>query len=191
MRTDYHISGAAALAVLILGAATMLLGCSKQSLQTTYDNQDKKIDQFIQSQLNSGSAVRVYADGGVNRLVAVEGEGTDSLSTSGTVTFFYTAYTFSGSVSKTNIFSTNDPETIKSGTWSGVTDADTTAVTVNLQSSDLVQGLRRGLFGVRKGENCMILFSGKYGFGNKSIGTIPANSALLYDVRVTAIDNGK
>lgn len=190
MKLKGYIFKTGALAALLLGAA-LLQGCSKQSLQTTYDNQDKKIDQFIQSQLNSSAAVRVYADGGVSRLVVSEGEGADSLSTEGTVSFFYTGYTFSGSLSSKNIFATNDPSVVSSGDWGKLSGVDTTAVTVNLRDSDLVEGLRKGLFGVRKGEKCMIMFSGQHAFGNKAIGTIPANSALLYNVSVTEIDNGK
>ena len=34
-----------------------------------------------------------------------------------------------------------------------------------------------------------LLFSGKYGFGNKPFGTIPANSALLYKIWVESISN--
>ncbi len=188
MRTKGYILETAALAALFFGAV-LLQGCSKQSLQTTYDNQDKKIDQFIQSQLNSSAALRVYAEGGVSRLVISEGEGADSLSTEGTVSFFYTGYTFSGSLSSKNIFATNDPSVAGSGDWGKLSGVDTTAVTVSLRDSDLVEGLRKGLFGVRKGEKCMIMFSGQHAFGNKSVGTIPANSALLYNVSVTEIDN--
>ena len=34
-----------------------------------------------------------------------------------------------------------------------------------------------------------ILFSGKFGFGNKMIGIIPANSALAYKIWVISISN--
>ena len=86
--------------------AMMVASCSKQQLQTTYDSQDKRIDSFIQSQLSSSKAIRTYPNGGSNRLVIVEGEGEDSLSTSGTVSFHYAAYTFSGSISNNNLFAT-------------------------------------------------------------------------------------
>ena len=34
-----------------------------------------------------------------------------------------------------------------------------------------------------------IIFSGKYGFGKKTFGIIPANSALLYKIWVHSISN--
>ena len=43
--------------------------------------------------------------------------------------------------------------------------------------------------GVKAGEECEIIFSGKYGFGNDSFGIIPANSALLYKIWVISISN--
>ena len=52
-----------------------------------------------------------------------------------------------------------------------------------------IEGLKNGLRGVRGGEHCQILFSGKYGFGNEEFGIIPANSALLYEIWVEAISN--
>jgi FKBP-type peptidyl-prolyl cis-trans isomerase len=46
-----------------------------------------------------------------------------------------------------------------------------------------------GLEGVKAGEECEIIFSGKYGFGNKAFGMIPAKSALLYKIWVVSISN--
>jgi FKBP-type peptidyl-prolyl cis-trans isomerase len=42
---------------------------------------------------------------------------------------------------------------------------------------------------VKGGEECQILFTGKYGFGNKAFGIIPANSALVYKIWVESISN--
>ena len=56
-------------------------------------------------------------------------------------------------------------------------------------SDTMVKGLRNGLVGVRAGEECEIIFSGKYGFGRKAFGIIPANSALLYKIWVHSISH--
>lgn len=52
----------------------------------------------------------------------------------------------------------------------------------------MIEGLRNGLEGVRAGEECYIVFSGKYGYGNKVHGNIPVNSALLYHIRVLSVE---
>lgn len=187
MKGKSGIYGLALIASVML--AITLAACTKQQLQTTYDSQDKRIDSFIQSQLSSSKALRTYPNGGSSRLVIVEGEGEDSLSTSGSVTFHYAAYTFSGSISSSNLFATNHEQTISDSGWSTVSGIDTNPVTLKLDSDDIVEGLRMGLFGVKAGQECYILFSGKYGFGSKPIGTIPANSALLYHIWVESIDN--
>ena len=175
--------------VVAAALSLMVSACTKQQLQTTYDSQDKKIDSFIQSQLSSSKALRTYPNGGSNRLVIVEGEGEDSLSTSGSVTFYYAAYTFSGSISSGNLFATNHEQTIADCGWTALSGLSTEPVTLKLNGDDIVEGLRMGLFGVKKGQECYIIFSGKYGFGSKAIGTIPANSALLYHIWVESIDN--
>ena len=178
----------AALAVLTVAAA--LAGCNKQNLQTTYDNQDKKIEQYVMSQISASKAQRVFTNAGSTRLVISEGAGVDSLSTEGSVTIYYAAYTFNGSVSASNMFATNHGETARQNGWDVLSGIDTTARVLNLKDGDIVEGLRNGLFGVRTGEECLIMFSGKHGFGDRMVGTIPANSALLYHIAVLGIDNG-
>ncbi|MGN0190121.1 MAG: FKBP-type peptidyl-prolyl cis-trans isomerase [Candidatus Cryptobacteroides sp.] len=173
--------------VSALLAGLLLVSCSQQ-LQTTYDNQDKKIDSFISSQLSSGKALRVFVNGGSSRLVLKEGEGADSLSVSGKVTFYYAAYTFTGSLSQNNLFDTNHEETASGSGWGG-TGIDTSPRTLDLGADRVVEGLRNGLFGVKAGQECYILFNGKYGFGSKPVGTVDANSALLYHIWVESIQN--
>jgi FKBP-type peptidyl-prolyl cis-trans isomerase len=58
-----------------------------------------------------------------------------------------------------------------------------------MTDATLIEGLRKGLIGVQPGEECEIVFSGKYGFGRKSFGMIPANSALLYKIWVVGVTN--
>jgi FKBP-type peptidyl-prolyl cis-trans isomerase len=60
---------------------------------------------------------------------------------------------------------------------------------VRPSEGELVDGLRRGLPGVKAGDECYILFSGKYGFGDRILGTIPANAALAYHIWVQSISN--
>ena len=60
---------------------------------------------------------------------------------------------------------------------------------MKLSESGFVKGLKYGLEGVKAGQECYILFSGKYGFGKRELGTIPANSALVYRIWVESITN--
>ena len=70
-----------------------------------------------------------------------------------------------------------------------LTEEEAKVLTINMKEYELVPGLRSGLIGVRSGEECQILFTGKYGFGNKAFGTIPANSPLVYRIWVESISN--
>ena len=60
---------------------------------------------------------------------------------------------------------------------------------LDLAKTRLIEGLRKGLIGVKGGEECEIMFSGQYAFGDNEFGTIPANSALLYYIWVEAVSN--
>ena len=94
-----------------------------------------------------------------------------------------------GSLDPDNMFATNHQQTAEENGWS-VTDADYSIKTVTFGSNDgLLTGLHNGLSGVRTGEICYILFSGQYGFGKRQVGAVPANSALLYEIRVESVSN--
>lgn len=131
--------------------------------------------------------LRVIRSGGANRIVFKEGED-EELKKDGFVSFYYAGYTFNGSFSSSNLFVTNRQETAEQAGWN-LTDADYQIYEINLADARLIPGLKDGLPGVRAGEECEIIFSGKYGFGNEEFGIIPANSALLYKIWVVGVAN--
>ena len=132
-------------------------------------------------------SLRVVYNNGSTRLVWDEGTG-PMLEPDGSVSFYYAGYTFSGSISKQNMFVTNHQATAEASGFA-LTDPDYELYEVNLGETELIEGLRNGLEGVRAGERCDILFSGKYAFGNTTFGTIPANSALAFQIWVVGVSN--
>lgn len=131
--------------------------------------------------------LRVIRNGGANRIVLKEGEG-EPLNRNGFVSFYYAGYTFTGSFNASGLFVTNHQATAEQAKWN-LTDADNALYEINLADEKLIQGLKDGLYGVKAGEECEILFNGKYGFGNEVFGIIPANSALLYKIWVVGVAN--
>ena len=165
-----------------LVAACIFLSCTKESIKNLYNSQEQRIETIVNNIINSDTTGTAYnvSNSGVQRVVLAEGTG-EALTSSGTVTFYYAGYTLpSASLSQNNLFDTNIYDIAKSA------DRDTTDLsvfepyTVKLSGSRLVPGLKKGLVGVKAGEQCFVLFSGKYGFGDIELGTIPANSALAY-----------
>lgn len=171
------------ISVLILMVMTVT-GCMKSKLETTYNSQESRIDSYINGK---GEGYRVVRNGGANRLVLTEGSG-EELGHNGYVSFYYAGYVFNGSVSSSNLFITNHQATAEQAGWD-LTDAGYELYEINLGDARLVQGLKDGLYGVKAGEECEIIFSGKYGFGNENFGIIPANSALLYKIWVAGVSN--
>jgi len=104
------------------------------------------------------------------------------------VSFYYAGYVFNGSISAGNMFVTNHQETAEKAKWD-LTDADYSIYETDLTDARLLEGVRNGLEGVRTGEECEILFTGKYGFGNSAFGIIPANSALAFKIWVVGVSN--
>ena len=172
----------------ILLTIPLLFSCTGQSLQQVYDAQEKKIDTFVTAQTKDGQ--RVEYNGGSVRIVLQEGTGDELLAPKGTVSFYYAGYVFSGSsLSRNNLFATNSKDVADAAGWTLSDESVYAVTTVSLDEEDLLKGLQNGLVGVRPGEECLILFSGKYGYGKKAAGTIPPKSALAYQIWVESISN--
>ena len=174
----------------LLWATVILLlsACTKESIKTTFANQETKIETYLQNMMKSDTSAYVVSNKGSQRLVVEEGTG-EALDGNGTVSFYYAGYVFTGSINNKSLFATNSSAVAQSASWR-ITDSTAFSIaTVNLGETELVEGLRNGLIGVKGGEEAYILFSGEHGFGSKILGTIPANSALAYHIWVESISN--
>ena len=181
--------------VLLLAIlAGLLPACNKESVQTAYDKQETNIAKFVEAQLKADTTATVtYKDGTVRVVLhdTLQREGllADTLHAGGTVSFYYAGYTLTGgSVNSSNLFATNHKKTADAAGWRL---SDTTAFNIQTLTLDdhLLEGLQRGLEGVRNQDECYILFSGKYAYGTHIQGTIPARSALVYHIWVNSISN--
>ena len=187
--------------------------CMKDKLETTYSKQETQIDAYITknmvvkrdstqmtvtpnaddptkndttyTKVQWDDTLRVEYNKGAARLVKKEGTG-ERLSESGAVSFYYAGYIFTTQPS--TLFATNNEETAKGANFT-LTDADYGLFEANMAQTEFIEGLKNGLIGVRTGEECEIIFSGKYGFGNEIFGTIPVNSALLYKIWDITVSN--
>ena len=184
--------------------------CIKMKLEETYSKQETRIDDYLSKNITmqrdsiaiekdpeTGEEVekvvkytdtlRFVYNGGAARLVKNEGMG-EELNERGAVSFYYAGYLFNGSINKSNLFVTNHSQSAAEAGWT-LTDEEAKVLTINLNDHELIPGLKNGLVGVKGGEECQILFTGKYGFGKKAFGIIPANSALVYRIWVESISN--
>ena len=174
--------------------AALVPACNKEAVQLAYDKQEANIASFVEAQLKADNTATVtYKDGAVRVVLhdtlRREGLLADTLRTGGTVSFYYAGYTLpSSSVSSSNLFATNHKQTADAAGWRL---SDTTAFKIQTLTLDdsLLDGLQRGLEGVRNQDECYILFSGKYAYGSRIQGTIPARSALVYHIWVNSISN--
>ena len=170
--------------LMITVTLTTAWSCTKTRLEGIYNKQENQIDTYLN---NKGDESDIVRNGGANRLIIVEGTG-EGLAPDGNVSFYYAGYTFAGSFNPNNLFITNHEATAAQSGWN-LTDADYQVYEINLGSTELLQGLKDGLVGVKTGEECEILFSGKYAFGNMPFGIIPANSALLFKIWEVVVSN--
>ena len=189
---------------MLAAVAAITVSCKKSSLENTYESQEERIESFINGLTESDPDIEVVRNRGSYRIILSKagdgsedggsGDGTEAaaekLEKGGLVSFYYAGYVFSGSApSASGLFATNRMETAVESGWE-VTSADFDIIELRLDdSSGLIEGLKNGLYGVSAGEICYIAFSGKYGFGDDIVGSIPANSALIYQIWVKDVEN--
>ena len=175
------------LTYLLLAAIVLLSSCTKEERELMYAKQETLIETFLGRQ-NPDGDLRVVHNGGATRLVMVEGEGME-LTARGKAQVYFAAYnSSSGTVSSSNLVATNSRDMASSASWT-LTDPVYDALEIDMGDKGLLQGLREGLVGVREGEDCYILFSGKYAFGKSKTGTIPANAPLAFRIWVLSVEN--
>ena len=171
-------------------ALSLAGACTKQALKTTYDKQSSNIESFITAKMNADSTATLFKNDGAFRLTLHDTLGlADSLDWNGQVALWYACYTLTGSsISSSNLVATNVKSLAKSAGWEL---SDSTRYHLDTLTLDkrLVEGLRRGLWGVQPGDEAFILFTGELGYGDSERGTIPARSALVYQVLIESIKN--
>lgn len=174
------------ISVIIAFIAT---SCGDKQLDSLYDGQEKKIQSLVTNLTRNNNDATVESNNGSVRVTVVHGEGAP-LSETGAVAFYYAGYYITGnSLSSSNMFATNNESFANSQRWS---TTDTTAfaiTTIKLGEDDIVEGLKNGLVGVKGGDECYVLFSGKRGFGKKKIANIPSNAALAYRLWIKSVSN--
>lgn len=199
--------------ILLLILCMSAASCVKDKLEETYSRQETQIDTYLTRNRvvkrdsiqiiitpnaddptkNDTTKVKVewedtldvVYNNGAARLIKTEGTGPE-LTENGAVSFYYAGYIFSSSPS--TLFATNHRETAEGANFE-LTDADYELIEADMTKARMIDGLRNGLIGVRSGEECEIVFSGKHGFGDEVFGTIPVNSALLYKIWVVGVSN--
>ncbi len=172
--------------LLILSAA-----CGKSDLETAITKQEGYIESFISTALKADETATVTITEGVYRLTQHDtlDAKRDSLLWDGRVTLNYACYTLtSASVSASSLVATNVKSVASAAGWSLTDTTQFTPVTLTLDKT-LVEGLRLGLYGVQPGDEGYILFNGKFGYGKRIQGTIPASSALAYRIWIDSIEN--
>lgn len=178
--------------VLIL-SAIVCFSCTKEDKALTIADQEAKIESFITSRYPNNAVIR---NNGSNRIIVdscYKAEdpdkspaylAADTVAIGDTLRVFYAGYIFTSSPS--TLFATN-VETLATDAGFTLTDQDFSAKEIAYLPGVLISGLEKGFSGMREGEHCLILFSAKEGYYDKTLFNIPKMSALAYEIWVDEV----
>jgi len=175
---------------VLISLAIVFAACTQQALQTTYDKQTTTIENFVTAQMKADETATLTRTGGAYRVTLKDtlDPTRDSLGWNGKVTLYYAMYILSGStLSASNLVATNREDIATAASWDLSDKSQFGLVTLDMQDN-LLEGLKMGLYGVQPDDEAYILFTGKYGYGSKEQGMIPAKSALAYHVWIESIE---
>lgn len=163
--------------------------CGKKQLESMYDRQESYIEGITSSLTSAYPGATVEQEGGIVKITVAHGDGA-ALEENGAVAFYYAGYYISGNkLDNSTLFVTNHEAFANSARWA-VTDSTSFEIkTLRLDESDLVEGLKKGLPGVKGGDECYILFNGKHGYGKKKIANVPSNAALAWRLWIKSVSD--
>lgn len=164
-----------------------VLGCSKN--EGIYSAQEKLINKYIETQQKSFPDAKITYNSGAVRFTIKEGTGA-GVNAKGKVTVYYSGYILSKSatIEPKSLFATNRKENAKE---LGLDISDETKfapIIISLKDKTISEGLRNGLANIKTGEECIILFSSKYGYKGEKVGIIPAHSPMAFHIWVQNIN---
>lgn len=169
--------------VILISAALAATSCSKKNKELTIADQEASIDSYISSNF---AGYKVIHRNGSNRIVL---DSTvlnlpDSLEYGDSLHFYYAGYVFTSSPSQ--LFCTNNESVAIQNSFT-LSDQDFSVRKMLFTDDCMISGLVNGLYGVREGEHCILLFSARYGFYDSYVYNIPKLSALAYEIWVDRV----
>ena len=157
-----------AVVMFVLYATLFYYSCSKEEDKLVFSGQETSIQNYVESQ---NARYEAYGSG-VWRIILEEGDPDILVARGSKIKIDYALYQFN---------SRTEPIYTNKGT--STDDEDWLAVGHN----ELLEGLDIGIIGAGLNEKCQIMFSARYGFGNKQVGVIPKMTPLLIELIVKEI----
>ncbi len=167
-------------ALCLLGG--ILFSCSSNEKQNAIIKQEENIDKYLSTTFKDSVVIR---RNGSNRVVTRVSPAGNVLEYGDTIYMYYAGWVFNSR--PTTLFATNWESVARNNNFV-LTDSNWTILKACYDEHSFIPGLNDGLYGIREGEDAVIVFSAKYGFGDSAVGLVPALSALLYEVLVIRID---
>jgi hypothetical protein len=147
------------------------------------ETQEKTIATYIERKLSRNPSLRLVADGSVKYLY-LPGDTTTTVASGDSVYFYYAGVL----VADTNYCFATNVRSIAEALGLTVDATDNFDVLgVRAGQDNLLEGLRRGLLLTHPYDDGEIIFNSDLGFGDRSNGLIPGNTALIYKIYVAKV----
>jgi len=163
--------------VALFFCVVIICSCEKSEDEDVFSRQEEDINTYVQGVLHENFQVYHKEGSGVWRVVEKPGSGDDVVVRGSKIKIDYFLYLFDS----------------RSERGEGVliyadeSDPDDEWLTVG--GGELITGLDIGVVGAKLNETCQIVFSGRYGYGDKQVGLVPKMQPLSIRVTIKELKN--
>lgn len=168
--------------IVTILASVLLFACNEDK-ELTIADQEAAIDSYISSNYSNYTVIHRNGSNRVNLDTTLTATA-DTLVYGDSLHFYYAGYIFTNSPS--TLFCTNNQQVAEASNFV-ISDPDYSVAKILFTENCMSVGLTNGLYGVRTGEHCLVLFSAKYGFYDSYVYNIPKLSALAYEIWVERV----
>ncbi|MDR2064606.1 MAG: FKBP-type peptidyl-prolyl cis-trans isomerase [Prevotellaceae bacterium] len=178
--------------LIFIFAALILSACSSE--ETVVNTEDRLISTFYNNAISDTTGHITVADSaivdGVVKLSLDTGNSSNKITPGDSVNFYYIGAILNSTsvnnyINTTNVFTTNiDSIAIKCG-LAGMTGKGVEKGIAG--KNNYIKGLDMGLTMMNEYENALIFFPSQLAYGNSSVGAVPANSPLIFQIIITKI----
>ena len=167
--------------ILIFIALIAIVACAKDKEAEHVSAQEKIIDTYW-AKIDSTLFEKTIKDE-IFRIVLVKGDKTQPVEQGSSISFFYMgAILTDKGLDTLQVFDTNIKKVAERLKLSTAEELEICEAVAG--GGHFISGLEKGLLQMHKGEKALIIFTSKYGYGDKVMNTIPAYSPIIFEVEM-------
>ena len=173
--------------IMLLAISVLAMSCAKDKEAENITKQEEIIEAYwAKLEIDNINVFEKDTDEDIFRVVLQKGDETQSIAAGDSIHFFYTGAIFTDKgLELSRVFDTNEASVAKELKLSTEQELKIREDVAGM--GRFVSGLEKGILRMHKGEEAHIIFTSKFGYGDKAMSTIPKYSPIIFKVKIVEV----